>query len=133
MNAKNMSNTLQIKNNLYIPIKRYPAVNAASTVLATVCLPVSLYVPTATFPHNNNQGWIQEFSLRGDVDNKRFARVYNKGLGESPQQQSSWSGGKAALKLKDIRFFDAQRRAKYGPLTRISSDHKSMMEILDNF
>jgi len=46
--------------------------------------------------------------------------------GQSPQRGPGaeplvrGSGGKAPLKLKDIHFFDALRRAKFGILSRIS-------------
>jgi len=62
----------------------------------------------------------------GGRDGERFARAYNGVLGAEPPAGSRGRApgqgvrGQALLKLKDIHFFDAQRRAKFGLLSRIS-------------
>ena len=65
--------------------------------------------------------------LRGGRNGERFARAYNGGLRADPPAGSNGrepltgvQRSEAPMKLKDIHFFDAQRRAKLGPLSRIS-------------
>jgi len=68
--------------------------------------------------YSSTQGRIQEFGSGGDGE--RFAQAYNGVCGPSGVQgQSPWPEGQGA-KLKDIHFFDALRRAKFGLLSRIS-------------
>jgi len=65
--------------------------------------------------------------LRGGRNGERFARAYNGGLMADPPAGSNGrepldrgSEEQSPMKLKGIHFFDAQRRAKFGPLSRIS-------------